>query len=81
MLKAMSDDPQNNILTYLKQGGRLSVRKAERLFHTTELRRIISRLRKKGYAIASNRQEVTTEDGRHTRFNVYYIIQVADSCQ
>lgn len=44
----MTYEPQSKILAYLKAGGRLTVRKAERLYHTTELRRIISRLRKNG---------------------------------
>lgn len=79
--KAMKHDPQNKILAYLKAGGRLTVRKAERLYHTTELRRIISRLRKMGYSICSNKQKAVTEDGRPTQFNEYYMPQVADSCQ
>ena len=57
------------------------IRKAERLYHTTELRRIISRLRKMGYSICSNKQKAVTEDGRPTQFNEYYMPQVADSCQ
>lgn len=77
----MKHDPQNKILTYLKAGGRLTVRKAERLYHTTKLRRIISRLRKMGYSICSNKQKAVTEDGRPTQFNEYYMQQVADSCQ
>ena len=80
-IKAMKHDPQNKILAYLKAGGRLTVRKAERLYHTTELRRIISRLRKMGYSICSNKQRAVTEDGRPTQFNEYYMPQVADSCQ
>lgn len=74
------DSMQKRVL-YLKAGGRLTVRKAERLYHTTELRRIISRLRKMGYSICSNRQKAVTEDGRPTQFNEYYMPQVADSCQ
>ena len=75
------NDPQANVLSYLKQGGRLTVRKAERLFYTTELRRIVSRLRKMGYSICSTKQKAVTEDGRPTQFNEYYMPQVADSCQ
>ena len=56
--KAMKHDPQNKILAYLKAGGRLTVRKAERLYHTTELRRIISRLRKN--------RPLRKTDGRHS---------------
>mgnify|MGYP000104354441 FL=1 len=79
--KAMKHDPQSKILDYLKAGGRLTVRKAERLYHTTELRRIISRLRKMGYSICSTKQKAVTEDGRPTQFNEYYMPQVADSFQ
>ena len=71
----MKHDPQNKILAYLKAGGRLTVRKAEGLYHTTELRR------KMGYSICSNKQKAITEDGRPTQFNEYYMPQVADSCQ
>lgn len=74
----MKHDPQNKILAYLKAGGRLTVRKAERLYHTTELRRIISRLRKMGYSICSTKQKAVTEDGRPTQFNEYYMPQVAE---
>lgn len=42
---------------------------------------IISRLRKMGYSICSNKQKAVTEDGRPTQFNEYYMPQVADSCQ
>lgn len=77
----MTHDPQTKILVYLKQGGRLTVRKAERLFNTTELRRIVSRLRKQGYTICSDKRKAVTEDGRPTQFNEYYLVQVADACK
>lgn len=77
----MTYEPQSKILAYFKAGGRLTVRKAERLFCTTELRRIVSRLRRQGHAICSNKLSAVTEDGRHTQFNEYYMAQVADSCQ
>ena len=77
----MKHDPQTKILTYLVVGGRLTVRKAERLFHTTELRRIVSRLRRKGYTISSDKLSAVTEDGRPTRFNEYYMPQAVDACQ
>lgn len=77
----MKHNPQTKILAYLVVGGRLTVRKAERLFHTTELRRIVSRLRRKGYTISSDKLSAVTEDGRPTRFNEYYMPQAADACQ
>lgn len=65
--KAMKHDPQNKILAYLKAGGRLTVRKAERLYHTTELRRIISRLRKWDIPFArTNRRPLRKTGGRHS---------------
>ena len=67
------NDPQNKILAYLKQGGRLTVQKAIRLFSTTELRRIISRLRKMGYPICDRRLNATLSDGRQASFKEYYL--------
>lgn len=69
----MTHDPQNKILAYLKQGGRLTVQKAIHLFSTTELRRIVSRLRKRGYPIADRRLNAVTSDGRQTQFKEYYM--------
>lgn len=71
-------NPQSCVLSYLSQGGRLTVRKAERLFHTTELRRIISRLRRKGYVICDTTVHTLTADGRYTSFKEYYL-QAADA--
>lgn len=68
----MKCDPQNEILSYLCKGGRLTVRKAERLFHTTELRRVVSRLRKRGYMIGDKCLSDKTEDGRIVYFKEYY---------
>lgn len=69
----MTHEPQKKILAGLLGGERLTVRKAERLYHTTELRRIVSRLRRKGYPICSDRRSALTEDGRTARFNEYYL--------
>ena len=69
----MTHEPQKKILAGLLRGERLTVRKAEILYHTTELRRIVSRLRRKGYPICSDRRSTLTEDGRITKFNEYYL--------
>lgn len=69
----MTHDPQNKILAYLLKGGRLTVQKAIILFCTTELRRIISRLRKRGHPICDRRLNATTSDGRQTQFKEYYL--------
>lgn len=67
------NDPQNKILAYLKQGGRLTVQKAIHLFSTTELRRIVSRLRKRGYPIRDRELNAILSDGRQARFKEYYL--------
>ena len=65
--------PKRDILAYLLNGGRLTVNKAMRLFHTTELRKIVSRLRRAGWTICADRRNDKTEDGRHVTFNEYYL--------
>lgn len=69
----MKRSPQREILAYMAQGGRLTVIRAERLFSTTELRRIVSRLRKRGFTVCADRQTGVTKDGRRTQYNEYYM--------
>lgn len=64
---------QYEILFALLAGERLTVQKAFRLFHTTELRKIVSRLRRRGYDIRSERKAAETEDGRVVTFNEYFL--------
>jgi hypothetical protein len=61
-------NPQSQVLEYLKAGGGLTVQKCLSLFHTTELRRIVSRLKMEGYLINSHfvKQE-------KSRFKFYYL--------
>lgn len=66
--------PQQQILAWLLQGGSLSVQEAFRRFHTTELRKVIDRLRKRGYEIIT-RWEDGTRDGRPIRYKRYSIKQ------
>lgn len=66
--------PQKEILAYLLAGGRLTVNKALALFHTTELRVVISRLRKRGYDIRSDRKSDITSSGRKVMFHEYYLV-------
>jgi len=47
----MKDQKQRAVLEYLQQGGSLTVLECISRFHTTELRRIVTRL--KGYGIKS----------------------------
>ena len=65
--------PKRDILAYLQKGGRLTVNTALHIFHTTELRKIVSRLRREGYDISSTKRTGETEDGRKVYFNEYYI--------
>lgn len=76
----MPQDPQIRIRNYFESGGRLTVQTAIRQFNTTELRRIVSRLRKNGVAISARWTSVTTSDGRYQRVKEYYK-QVEDTCQ
>lgn len=64
--------PQAKIKAYLMKGGRLTVLRALRIFGTTELRRIVSRLRKEGITIAADRLEVETSNGRKQMVCEYY---------
>lgn len=65
---------QKDILTYLKQGGRLTVKTAIMMFSTTELRKIVSRLRELGHRIGSTWRTDKAADGREVRFKEYYLI-------
>lgn len=65
--------PLNDIKAYFESGGRLTVQKAFRLFHTTELRKVVSRLRRRGYDIRSERKSDDSADGRRVYFNEYYL--------
>lgn len=64
---------QHEILFALLAGERLTVQKAFRLFHTTELRKIVSRLRRRGYDIRSERKYRETEDNRRVTYNEYFL--------
>ena len=65
---------QREILAYFLGGGRLTVQTAFHMFHTTELRKIVSRLRKSGHDIRSKQMSDTSVDGRHVTFNEYYLV-------
>ena len=67
------DAPQKAILDSLQRGERLTVQKAYHRFHTTELRKVISRLRKFGYTICANRITDRSADGRTITYNEYYM--------
>ena len=64
---------QYEILFALMSGERLSVQKVFRLFHTTELRKVVSRLRRRGHDIRSEKRTGLTYDGRTVTYNEYYL--------
>lgn len=72
--------PMYEVLFSLLAGERLTVQKAFRLFHTTELRKIVSRLRRKGYDIRADRKYKESIDGRRVTFNEYYLCKELTSC-
>jgi hypothetical protein len=47
---------EDTILKYLLQGNHITVNDCQRLFHSTELRHYIARIRKRGYLINSCRK-------------------------
>lgn len=61
------------ILAYFQQGGKLSTQKAFRMFHTTELRKIVSRLRRVGFPIKATRMQEVKADGKIVTYNEYYL--------
>lgn len=67
------NNPQVQIQDYLARGGTLTVQQAFRMFHTTELRKIMTRLKRKGYIIL-DRWTDSEKDGRKSRYKVYYMI-------
>lgn len=79
--KDMIRNPQREILAYLLAGGRLTVQKASRLFETTELRKIVSRLRRRGQPIEDVMHYDTTRTGRRVQFKEYFIKKVPGTLQ
>jgi L-amino acid N-acyltransferase YncA len=61
--------PQSQVLAYMKAGNALTVQDCLRLFRTTELRRIVSRLKSAGNIIGG----VTVEENG-SRFKRYHYI-------
>jgi hypothetical protein len=53
MQRHRKTDPQNEILKHFQRGDSLTVLEALKLYHTTELRRVVSRLKKQGFNIIS----------------------------
>lgn len=68
------EQPQRQILAYLQKGGRLTVNTALSLFRTTELRKVVSRLKRKGHDIRTRwGHDTATPDGRPTPHKEYFV--------
>lgn len=67
--------PMHEVLWALESGESLTVQKAFKMFHTTELRKIVSRLRKRGYDIRAKKHIRECSDGRRVWFNEYFLHQ------
>ena len=63
------------ILNHFQEGNQLTVLDALRLFHTTELRKIVSTLKDRGHSIKARPVVVDTADGRKATVNCYYYEQ------
>ena len=66
----MNQDKQKQILDYYLSGGTLTVLEAWRRFHTSELRRVNSRLKDQGYNIVGD--FVNPEEG--APYKVYRLL-------
>lgn len=74
-VKKDSRKPQARILAYFIRGGTLTVWKAMNKFGTTELRKIVTRLRRKGYIIVGDWCYSHDADrGRIVRYKEYHMV-------
>lgn len=64
----------NQVTAYLVNGGALTVKSCWAKFGTTELRKIASRLRKRGYEVKTRTLTDKLPCGREVRFNEYRVI-------
>lgn len=65
--------PMHEVLWALQSGERLTVQSAFKMFHTTELRKIVSRLRRRGYDIRATKRTRACADGRRVWFHEYFL--------
>ena len=63
------EDKQGAVLEHFKRGGSLTVVTCRELYHTTELRRIVSRLTKAGYHV----------EGRKLNGDIYKTYRMGDN--
>lgn len=65
--------PMHEVLWALQSGETLTVQRAFKMFHTTELRKIVSRLRRRGYDIRAKKLLHECPDGRRVWYHEYYL--------
>lgn len=63
----------NKVTSYLLSGNALTVKSCWAKFGTTELRKIASRLRKRGHKVETRQLTDILPDGRPVKFNEYRI--------
>lgn len=63
----------NQVATHLVNGGALTVKTCWVKFGTTELRKIVSRLRKRGHRVTTTQLTEMLPNGREVRYNEYRI--------
>ena len=71
----MNNSIINNVTKYLLDGNALTVKTCWIKFETTEMRKIASRLRKRGFNVVTKQMTDTSADGREVRFNEYRILK------
>lgn len=62
-----------SVTNYLLQGGALTVKTCWVKFGTTEMRKIASRLRKRGHNVVTRQLTDILPNGREVKFNEYRI--------
>lgn len=73
----MTNSIINNVTKYLLEGNALTVKTCWIKFGTTEMRKIASRLRRRGFNVVTKQMTDTSADGREVRFNEYRILKSA----
>lgn len=63
--------PMHEVLWAFQSGETLTVQRAFKMLHTTELRKIVSRLRRRGYDIRAKKQLRECSDGRRVWYHEY----------
>lgn len=73
----MTNSIMTKVQNYLLEGNSLTVKTCWMKFGTTEMRKIASRLRRRGFNVVTKQMTDTLTDGREVRFNEYRILKTA----